>query len=47
MENGHVAVYDLCFFFIVSINGLKLLHICKWRMTCNRIRLIVFLHRLH
>ena len=42
MENGHVAVYDLCFFFIVSINGLLLLHFCKWRMTCNRIRLIVF-----
>ena len=42
MENGHVAVYDLCFFFIVSINGLLLLHFCKWRMTCSRIRLIVF-----
>ena len=32
MENGHVAVYDLCFFFIVSINGLLLIHFCKWRM---------------
>ena len=25
----------------------KLLHICKWRITGSRIRLIVFLHRLH
>ena len=31
MENGQVAVYDLFFFFIVSINGLLLIHICKWR----------------
>ena len=31
MENGQVAVYDLFFFFIVSINGLLLLHFCKWR----------------
>ena len=27
-----VAVYALLFFFIVSINGLLLLHFCKWRM---------------
>ena len=26
-----VAVYTLLFFFIVSINGLLLLHFCKWR----------------
>ena len=32
MENGHVAVYVLWFFFIVSINGLILLHFYKWRM---------------
>ena len=32
MENVQVAVYDLWFFFIVSINGLLLLHFCKWRM---------------
>ena len=31
MENGQVAVYDLFFFFIVSINGLLLIHFCKWR----------------
>ncbi|EDU99982.1 hypothetical protein BACCOP_03030 [Phocaeicola coprocola DSM 17136] len=29
-----VAVYALLFFFIVSINGLPLLHFCKWR-TCR------------
>ena len=29
MENVQVAVYDLWFFFIVSINGLLLIHICK------------------
>ena len=33
MENGHVTVYALWFSFIVSINGLSLLHFCKWR-TC-------------
>lgn len=27
----HVAVYTLLFFFIVSINGLLLIHFCKWR----------------
>ena len=32
MENGHVTVYALWFSFIVSINGLSLLHFCKWRM---------------
>ena len=26
MENVHVAVYALCFFFLVSINGLIFLH---------------------
>ena len=38
----HVAVYAWLFFFIVSINGLLLIHICKWRITCSRICLIVF-----
>ena len=47
MENVQVAVYDLWFFFIVSINGLLLLHFCKWRMAGSRICLIVFFHRLH
>ena len=47
MENVQVAVYDLWFFFIVSINGLLLLHFCKWRMAGSRIHLIVFLHCLH
>ena len=32
MENGHVTVYDLWFLIIISINGLLLLHFCKWRM---------------
>ncbi|KXT46470.1 hypothetical protein HMPREF2531_03114, partial [Bacteroides intestinalis] len=32
----------LLFFFIVSINGLLLIRICKWRITCSRICLIVF-----
>ena len=32
MENGHIAMYDLLFFFIVSINGLILLHFYKWRI---------------
>ena len=40
-------MYDLWFFFIVSINGLLLLHFCKWRMAGSRICLIVFFHRLH
>ena len=31
-----VAVYTLLFFFIVSINGLLLLHFCKWRMAGSR-----------
>ena len=31
-----------CFFFIIFINRLLLLHFCKWRMTGSRIRLIVF-----
>ncbi|KAB6495058.1 hypothetical protein GAZ10_22005, partial [Phocaeicola vulgatus] len=35
------------FLFIVSINRLLLLHFCKWRMTCSRIYLIVFLYYLH
>ena len=30
-----VAVYTLLFFFIVSINGLLLLHIYKRRMGCE------------
>ena len=33
MENGQVAVYTLLFFFLVSFDGLLLLHICKWRMS--------------
>ena len=33
MKNEHVTVYALWFSFIVSINGLSLLHFCKWR-TC-------------
>jgi len=32
MENGQVAVYTLLFFFLVSFDGLLLLHFCKWRM---------------
>ena len=32
MENGHIAVYDLWFLIIVSIDGLLLLHFYKWRM---------------
>ena len=32
MENVQVAVYDLWFLFLVSIDGLPLLHFCKWRM---------------
>ncbi|RHI63996.1 hypothetical protein DW161_13825 [Bacteroides ovatus] len=27
---------------LFSINELLLLHFCKWRMACSRIRLIVF-----
>ena len=26
-----VVVCDLCFFFIISINGLIFIHFCKWR----------------
>ena len=33
-----VAVYTLLFFFIVSINGLLLLHIYKRRMGCKEYR---------
>ena len=29
MKNGHVTVYVLWFLFLVSIDGLLLLHICK------------------
>jgi len=32
MKNGHIAVYDLWFFFIVSIDELIFLHFCKWEM---------------
>ena len=32
MKNEHVTVYALWFSFIVSINGLSLLHFCKWRI---------------
>ena len=28
-ENGQAAMYDLCFFFIVSINGLLFIHFCR------------------
>ena len=42
-----VAVYTLLFFFIVSINGLLLLHIYKWRAAVSRIWFMVFLHYLH
>ena len=31
MENGRWAVYALCSSFVVSIDGLLLLHFCKWR----------------
>lgn len=42
-----VAVYTLLFFFIVSINGLLLLHIYKGEWAVNRICLMAFLHCLH
>ena len=32
MKNEHVTVYALWFSFIVSFDGLLLLHFCKWRM---------------
>ena len=31
MENRRWAVYALCSSFVVSIDGLLLLHFCKWR----------------
>ena len=31
MKNEHVTVYALWFSFIVSFDGLLLLHFCKWR----------------
>ncbi|MGK4259794.1 hypothetical protein AB0X69_15835, partial [Parabacteroides johnsonii] len=42
MEKWICSCIRLIVFFIVSINGLLLLHIYKWRMTDSRIRLIVF-----
>ena len=46
MKNGHVTVYVLWFLFLVSIDGLLLLHFCKWRMTGSRVCLMVFPHCL-
>ena len=46
MKNEHVTVYALWFSFIVSFDGLLLLHFCKWRMTGSRVCLMVFPHCL-
>ena len=46
-RNGHVAVYDLCFFFIVSINELLFLHFYKWRTGIEPCVTYVFFHCLH
>ena len=40
MKNGHIAVYDLWFFFIVSIDELILLHFYKWEMDMQMENLI-------
>jgi len=47
MKNVHVTVYVLWFLFLVSIDGLILLHFCKWRAAVSRICFMVFLHYLH
>ena len=41
-----VAVHASCPSFVVSIDGLLLLHFCKWRMTGSRVCLMVFPHCL-
>ena len=42
MKNVHVTVYVLWFLFLVSIDGLLLLHFCKWRAAVSRICFMVF-----
>ena len=45
MENGHVTVYALWFSFIVSINGLSLLHFCKWSLERELRNILLFCFR--
>ena len=42
-----VAVHASCLSFVVSIDGLLLLHFCKWRTGSSRTCLVSFLRCLH